>query len=173
MRKRIKIIIPLVLFLGIGYMLFKTYQKIDRKNKIALQIKEIPDFVFLDINSNKKFNKQQLNKEKPVLFVYFNSECEHCVYEIQQISYSIEHFNHAQIVIISIEEPEIIKAFVQKYDLLNHRNVIVLYDKILNFEKIFGNCPFPTTFIYDKNWELVKQFKGEVKVEALLKYLNM
>ncbi|MFP4022879.1 MAG: peroxiredoxin family protein [Thiohalospira sp.] len=173
MRKRIKIIIPLVLFLGIGYMLFKTYQKIESKNKIALQIKTIPDFEFLDINSNKNFTKQQLNKKKPVLFVYFNSECDHCSYEMQQISYFIKDFNHTQIVLISIEEPEIIKAFVKKYNFLNQSNVIVLHDKTLNFEKIFGNCPFPTTFIYDRNWELVKQFKGEVKVEALLKYLNM
>lgn len=40
------------------------------------------------------------------------------------------------------------------------------------FDDIFGKSGVPASFIYDKNGKLVKQFKGEVKVEALLKYLK-
>ena len=40
------------------------------------------------------------------------------------------------------------------------------------FEDIFGKSGIPASFIYNKQGKLVKQFKGEVKVNALLKYLK-
>ncbi len=172
MKEIIKIVFPIILFLGVGFMLFKTFKKIEQKNTIALQIKKIPDFEFLEIQSNEKFSSKSLKKDIPVLFVYFNTECEHCRYEIKQISHNINKFENCQIIMISIEEPEILKTFTKKHNLLNKKNITILYDKDLMFEEIFGNCPFPTSFIYNKKRELVKTFKGEVKIEALLKYLN-
>ena len=73
---------------------------------------------------------------------------------------------------ISFEETDTLQAFAEKYNLLNHSDLFVLHDKDLKFEKIFGDCPFPTSFIYNKEGNLVKHFKGEVKIETLLKYLN-
>jgi thiol-disulfide isomerase/thioredoxin len=173
MKKFIKISIPVFLFLGIGFMLFKSFKKIEHKKQIEQHIQKIPQLDFKDIQTGLQFANQNLKRNTSILVIYFNTECEHCQYEISEISKNIEQFNHAQIVLVSIEEPDFLLSYFAKSNLLNLVNVFILYDNELRFEKIFGNCPFPTTFIYDKNWELVKQFKGEVKIEALLKYLKV
>jgi hypothetical protein len=38
--------------------------------------------------------------------------------------------------------------------------------------KQFGISSFPTIFIYNKEGELLKQYKGETKMEAILKLIN-
>ena len=152
MKKIIKILIPFVLFFIIGFLLLKSHEKVKCRKQVEQQITNLPDFNFLEINSNKQFSKHLLDTNKSVIFIYFNTECEHCRYELEQISSNINKFNNCQILIISIEEPEIVKTFVKKYNLLNQNNVIILYDKDLVFENIFGNCPFPTSFIYNKKW---------------------
>lgn len=172
MKKYIKIVIPLILFLGIGVMLMITIKKIEQSKIIAKQIEIIPEFEFLEIATGKLFTNLQINENKPTLFIYFNTECEHCLYEAEQINKNFEQFNNCQIIMISIEEPEILNVFARKYKLINHSNLFILYDKDLMFEKIFGNCSFPSSFIYNKDKELVKVFKGEVKIDALLKYLS-
>ncbi|HCX72826.1 MAG TPA: hypothetical protein DHM37_03825, partial [Candidatus Cloacimonas sp.] len=84
-----------------------------------------------------------------------------------------DKFKDFQVLLVSIEEPDILKQYFKTSDLLNRDFIYILYDKDMQFERVFGRCPFPTSFIYNRNKELVKIFKGEVKVEALLKYLNM
>ncbi len=172
MKKVIKFSIPAIFILGIGFMLFKTYEKVNHTKQIEKQIKEIPQFSFNNIQTKSEFTNKDLQKNRTTVFLYFNTECEHCRYELQQVSDNLQKFKNAQIIMISIEEPVQIKAFTKKYNLLNQSNLYILFDKDIKFEEIFGNCPFPTTFIYNKKGALVKQFKGEVRVEALLKYLN-
>lgn len=172
MKKIARIGIPIIILLGISFMLIKTVKKIEQSKKIAKQIEIIPEFEFLEITSEKLYTNHHLKEDKPTLFIYFNTECEHCLYEAEQISKNIEQFNNYQIIMISVEEPEILKTFALKYKLENHSNLFILYDKNLMFEKTYGNCPFPSSFIYNKDKKLVKVFKGEVKIDALLKYLS-
>jgi len=73
---------------------------------------------------------------------------------------------------ISTASRESIKDFANKYHLLEFDNISVLIDTLDVFHNTFGPNPFPTSFIYNKERKLVKQFKGEVSTEALLKYLN-
>lgn len=174
MKKGLSIIVPFIIIIGISFMSYRIFQKVKKNNEIALQIDHIPEFEFVNIKTGAIFKTQDLLKDRPVVFVYFNTECEHCKYEVSQISKSINQFERFQIILISIEEPDILLEFFNKQSLLtgSKNYVSVLYDKHLQFEKIFGNCPFPTSFIYNKDHDLVKVFKGEVKIEAILNYLK-
>ena len=73
---------------------------------------------------------------------------------------------------ISTASRESVKDFANKYHLLEFDNISVLIDTLDVFHNTFGPNPFPASFIYNKERKLVKQFKGEVSTEALLKYLN-
>ncbi|MQY79003.1 MAG: hypothetical protein GH151_07385 [Bacteroidetes bacterium] len=74
---------------------------------------------------------------------------------------------------ISTASRESVKDFAYNYHLLEFDNITILIDSLDGFHDIFGHNPFPTSFIYNKERKLVKQFKGEVTTEALLKYLNL
>jgi len=73
---------------------------------------------------------------------------------------------------ISPASRESIEDFANNYHLPEFDNISILVDTLGDFHDIFGSNPFPTSFIYNKERKLVKQFKGEVTTEALLNYLN-
>lgn len=105
---------------------------------------------------------------KPVVFILYNSTCEHCQYELSQINAEINSFNDIELVFLSSEPIPAIKQSALPFE--GNRNV--------NFVKInpedvfanFGTVRYPTILIYGTNGKLIKEFKGETKVEAILKY---
>lgn len=170
MKKIIKIVLFVILILFLGYMLNEIVKKLNHKKLITEQIQSIPHFSFINTLNHNVYSNDSIEIHKACLIVSYNSECDHCQYEAEQISKHIEKFKNYQIIMVSFEPLENIIAFREKYN-LNHPFITFLQDPKYQFDNVFGNSPIPTSFIYNKNKKLVKQFKGEVKVEALLKYL--
>lgn len=100
--------------------------------------------------------------------VLYNSSCEHCQYELAQIKAAINSFNDVELVFLSSEPIHVIKQAALPFQ----------EDRNVNFVKInpedvfdnFGTVRYPTILIYGTNGRLIKEFKGETKVEAILKY---
>ncbi len=170
MKKVIKIVLFVVLILFLGYMLNVIVKKIKHRNLITEQIQSIPQFLFINSLNQNVYTDDSIEIDKACLIIYYNSECDHCNYEAEEISKHSEQFEDYQVIMISYEPIENILAFREKYK-LNHTFITFLQDSQYQFDNIFGHSPIPTSFIYNKDKKLVKQFKGEVKVEALLKYL--
>jgi peroxiredoxin len=151
-------------------MLAIIVKKVKHKNALTEQIQSIPEFSFINVLNQNKYTNDSIAKEQACLIVYFNSECEHCQSEAEQISKQIHGFDTYQVLMISYEPQETILAFRETYKLISPA-ITFLQDTKSQFDDIFGNSPIPTSFIYNKNRALVKQFKGEVKTETLIKYL--
>lgn len=146
-------------------------ERIKQKTIIENKIQTIPEFIFCDL-LGEEFNSSCINKNNSYLIIYFHPECDHCHYEAEQIGLNNDLFYNFQIIMISTASRESVKDFANNYHLLEFDNITVLIDTLDVFHNTFGPNPFPTSFIYNKDRELVKQFKGEVSTEALLKYLN-
>ncbi|MCD6090351.1 MAG: redoxin domain-containing protein [Bacteroidales bacterium] len=170
MRQIVKTILFIVLLLLVGYMLAVIVKKAKHKNAIAEQIQSIPEFSFINTQNQNIYTNDSISDEKACLIIYYNSECEHCQNEAEQIGKQIDEFDIYQILMISYETRETILAFREKYKLISPA-ITFLQDSEYQFDDIFGNSPIPTSFIYNKNRALVKQYKGEVKAETLIKYL--
>lgn len=170
MKKIIKIVLFIILLLIVSYMLAIIVKKVKQKNALTEQIQSIPEFSFINVLNQNKYTNDSIAKEQACLIVYFNSECEHCQSEAEQISKQIYEIEDFQVLMISYESQETILAFREKHNLLSPA-ITFLQDSESQFDEIFGRSPIPTSFIYNKKRDLVKQFKGEVKSETLLKYL--
>jgi len=170
MRKSIKIIIVLIIVGIVSSLGVSITKKIHYKNEITKRIKTIPSFSFFTLNGTT-FSEKKLNKNTHKLFVYFNTECEFCQHELEQISQHLAAFKNTQIVFVSFEEIEIIKNFAKKHQLLNKVNVVFLQDKKLEFSKIFDAKSIPFILLYDVENKLVQKFKGATKVQKIIKLL--
>jgi hypothetical protein len=73
MKKILKIVIPIIFISLLAFMGYKVVNKISHKKKVAENIKQMPTFSYLTLE-NKPFTDDHLSKNKPVLFIYFNSE---------------------------------------------------------------------------------------------------
>ena len=169
MKKYIKIIVPLFSIIFI-FLCFQTIKKINNKKKSADRINTIPSFSF-KLTDGKDFTKDNLRKNTPTVFVYFNSECEFCQSETAQISDKVDSFAQTQLLFISFEQPKVIEDFSKKNKLNNYGNIHFLYDRKMDFSKIFDVNTLPSTVIYDNNNKLIEKIKGPISAEQLLEML--
>jgi len=161
-----------LILITLSFIAFSIHKKINREKHIAKQIYNIPKFCFYNPGTGSIFNNNDLEKNKATLIINFHPECEHCQYEADIISERINEFRPFQVLFITYASAEQIRKFAQDYRLIGFANIIFLEDRELIFNDVFGESIVPESYIYDKNGKLVKKFRGEVKVEALLKYLQ-
>lgn len=171
MQKRtIKITVAITILGIIAFLGYKIVSQTQEKNAIANHIQTIPEFRLQTLN-NTPFTKASL-KNKPVVFLYFNSECDYCHHEAQSISNNSNKLNNVQLIFVSIEPVKKIKAFSERYDLHKHPGITFLYDSADSFSKQFYVPSVPYVLIYDKEQNLIKTHAGQLKAEGIIKALN-
>lgn len=168
MKKYLKIIIPVLVLGLLSFMGYKVICKINHKKEVAENIKTIPEFSYQTIEG-KEFSNNDLKENTPTIFIYFNSECEHCQNEAEQICANIEKFTGVQLVFISFEKQNRIKDFATKYKLIGYDKITFLCDNKVSFSTTFDVNSLPSMVIYDKNKKLVDKIKGEIKMGNILK----
>ena len=166
----LKISIPIIFFILLGYFGYQIITKINHKKAIAHTIKTIPKFEFQNIDGFI-FTQQNVKQNTPTLFVYYSSDCDYCNNEAQMIHENIHKFNKTQILFVSFETPNKIKKFAQQHQLNNYDNVTFLHDSKLTFATTFDVTSLPCLVLYDKNQKLIEKIKGQIKPENLVKKL--
>lgn len=151
-------------------MINLSRKKLDEKEEIITRIKRLPTVELVDLDS-LPFDYTQIEDDQSILIMLFNSECSHCQYQAEEIQANINIFKSSNIIMISSESIFKIKEFANKYRLIAIPNIHLTKIREENIYPAFGNITFPHIFIYNDKGELIKEYKGETKIEALAKYL--
>ena len=173
MRKKGLIIVAILAVFSV-IICFLGYQIIVKqtKNEEIKSIKaKLPNFEFYHLDATK-FRSSQLNANRSHIIIYFNIDCDHCQAEAKLIHDNIKAFENAQIIMVAPNTPKEILAFTKQYGIAQHPEITVLWDKDYRFIDWFGSSPFPSVYIYNQEQKLVKEYHGEVKIEAITKYIN-
>ena len=88
------------------------------------------------------------------------------------IKENIEKFSNFQLIFVSFEQPELIKTFAEKHQLINYDKINFLSDTKVSFAPTFDVKSLPCLVLYDKNRQLIEKIKGQIKPEILLKKLK-
>ncbi len=170
MNKKKIIVLILVAVLGlVAFLITKTIAKINHKKEVTEQLATIPELPVEIIGTNKKPTWEHSNVATIILF--FNSECNHCQYEAQDIQSKLDAFKNTNLLFVSEEPTDKIQAFSNTYKLDNQPNIWWLKMKPEYVYNTFGTIGVPHIWVYNKEGMLVKEFRGETKVEALLEWL--
>ena len=161
--------ILVLLFTGIGILIAKTIRTNNHKKVVSEQLKVIPNFETFDMDS-LKVRHADFNA-KPTIIVYFNTECEHCQYEATQIVKYQDQFKDVNLYMLSAENISQIKAFAHKMGLDKISNLEMGKITVKESFEVFAFTSIPDILIYNASGQLQKHFKGETKIEAILKYL--
>jgi peroxiredoxin len=150
------------------WLIICIHQSYHFKKKIMDNIKTLQHVGFESMAGGKVY-LDEFGRQNPTVIVYFNPECEHCQYEATEISRHAEQFEKANTILITPEPSvEKVKAFAQTYHLNEVDNLAILLDTNMQFVKHFGTSAFPSVYIYDPDKKLVKNYRGEVKIEAII-----
>jgi thioredoxin-related protein len=156
------ILVSLILIL---IMVRSIVANLEERNEIQSKISSIPVTINLFKLDSTRFD---FPTAKPIILVLFNSTCEHCQYELSQTKKNITNFDGIELVFLSAEPIAVIKQVATAFASADNVNFIKI--KPEDVYENFGIVRFPTILIYNTQGKLVKEFKGETKIEAILQY---
>ncbi len=159
-------ILSVMLFFG-----YKIVTNIKNKNQMQKNIASILNFQFYNLQ-NQFFTNDSLTKKQPTLLLFFNTTCEHCQYETEQIKKNNASFRMSNVLFISRQPKNDIQLFDSIYHLSKYSFIKLLRDSTDYTYKIFGINSFPSSIVYNAEGKLVKSFKGETKIEAIISALQ-
>ena len=167
MKRKNKLIGFLLILIGIlSYLGMAIASKLEHKEEVNNTIITLQEFKYISLDgSTRSLEKGNV----PNVIFFFNPECEHCQAEAKLVSEHVADFEKAKVYFFSTEEIESIKKFAQDYKLETFEVGQVDYMKVAY---PMGVNTFPMCFIYSPEGKLLKQFKGEVKIEAITNYLK-
>lgn len=165
-----KKIIILIILAGIITLFFLVLNKDNKRTQRKEIYRHIPIFSLPDING-KLVTTADLAKRKPVLFIFFDPGCHLCREEIIQIGLHNKQFSNCQVVFFSLLPAKTIQEFLVEIGFVPEENMIFLVDEDLLLYTKMEVRSSPTTYIYNKDGELIKKFEGPVKTAAILKHL--
>ena len=171
MKNFIKILLPLLVVIGVFYTGYRIIQISINKRANKEKIAHIPAFEVKTLDGNF-FSNNDLKQNLPVVILYFNSDCDFCQAETNEIVANIKKLKGAQIIFVSNEPVPQIMEFQKKYLLDNYDNVIFLCDYNNKFAELFSLKTIPTSLIYSKEGVLLNKNDGPVKVDYLLKNIK-
>lgn len=109
---------------------------------------------------------------KPSIFIYFRSDCDHCLEEINELSAEGGLLKDCMIVLVSEEELDTLKKFAEGSGLAKFPFIHITRDVDEKWKKSFHPVGTPAIFVYDRNRNFVKQFRGKATVKELRKLVS-
>ncbi len=133
-----------------------------------LRIRKMPEFTFYQPeNDTIAFLPSDLSLNKQIVIIFFNTNCEYCRQELEQLSFTAEEYGNMEFLLVAEQKPRAIIGYLQEISLYGRSNVQVAISKNLEFIKKFGHKPIPSTYIYMPNGHLRKRIIGAYPLHLL------
>lgn len=129
----------------------------------------IPEFSFFRLDDTP-FTREDLEKGKQTVFIFFSTTCDHCQRETEAISKNFNDFSQASLYFVSKDSKSDIRKYMDTYGkgLWDKPSVTVLYDPRSEFVLKFNPSKYPSIYIYAPTRQLVKHFDGETPVAEII-----
>lgn len=105
------------------------------------------------------------------VLIFYNPDCEHCQYEAKTLS-AHPDFQAIEVVWLSGATAEENRAFWETYAAAAPASFQFLDDPQHTLGNALGVRTFPTIFIYGVEGQLLQQYEGETKPEAILRWIR-
>jgi len=156
-------IVVLLIFLG-----YSIVENVAAKKEVVIKIQNLPAAHLFTLDSVAF----QFPVSSSIILIHFNTSCEHCQYELTEIRKNVSSFSAGHVVLMSSGNIADIRRASKEHGLAGLPNIHFTKINQDDVFDTFGSLSVPHIFIYGKDRKLIKEFKGETKVEALLQHLQ-
>jgi len=106
-------------------------------------------------------------------FIIFNSNCDLCIDEIEDIVDNIESFKNVNFYLVSNQTEEELIEYNEDSEFLGIENFTILYDKNEVFKKFFIAPEVPSIYFYNKKGELLEFKTGFTEISEIISMSNL
>jgi len=116
----------------------------------------VPEFTFFKADKSM-FTPKNLDRDKLLFFIFFDSDCDHCQRAMQYISDHYNDFKAASLYLVSRDSPDKVTGFLNSFGskVKDKKNVTVLMDLRNDFLTKFKPRKFPSVFLYGPDKKLL------------------
>lgn len=131
--------------------------------------KKIPPFTFYRLN-NVAFAHTNLPKGKKILFVFFDTSCDHCQRSVARYNLHMSELRNAAVYFVTLDVKAKIDPFMEKYgsNISKEKNVLILQDRQFQFITRFQPKKYPSMFLYSAKQQLLFYSDEETAVDTIL-----
>ncbi|MEZ5017689.1 MAG: hypothetical protein R2800_11595 [Flavipsychrobacter sp.] len=132
----------------------------------------MPAFEILHMDSSTITNTAYAPKDRPVIFVFFSPDCEHCTITIRELLNNRQELNNAKIYLFTPLTFDKLKPVYDKLRLASYKDVVVGKEFRYFFYKFYSPVHVPYIAIYNKKKKLVSVYDGGTSLEQIVKDVN-
>lgn len=147
-------------------------QQADASGVTLQNIQSLPAFKMMAAPDSTAYSSEQLKKNKPVIIMFFNPDCDHCQRETKELLAYKEELKDIQIVMVSSLSFAQIKDFYKDYNIASMPGINMGQDINYALRLKFRPTNFPGIYVYDASHKLVKVYAGNVAVPTILDALK-
>lgn len=127
----------------------------------------------MKLTNGTVFSDLNLAKNKPLILIYFDPDCDHCQILMNHFFKKINECKNAQIVMVTFKPINEVRDFEKNYKTAAHKNITVgIEDPLFYFRYYFKLLILPFTALYDKKGKLIYSWQKETPVNDLLARLK-
>ena len=133
--------------------------------------KTLPSFRFTT-HDHHAFANADLPKDRLVLFVFFDPDCEHCQHALRTMDRRPGAYQHAAVYLVSMASWDKIDLFMATYapKLAVQKNVTLLMDESSQFITQFKPVRYPSLYLYSTEQKLLDLEDNEGALFRIEKY---
>ena len=138
------------------------------------QIKQIPDFKFTRLQSGSDFTRSNITKGTKTLFIFFDTECPHCMQAISEFNENEKYLNGVNVYLITKDKKEYAIPFLKNFGdkLIIKKNTVLLSDTYNQFIGRFLPRKYPSMFLFGPDQKLIIYSDEEKDIPAFIQNIK-
>ena len=142
------------------------------KSLYGQALNKLPPFS-MALTNGKTFSTNDLRTDKPIVLIYYASNCDHCLTLMTAFFKRVTEFKNAQVLMVTFTSLQEVGVFEKKYQTGKYSYLHTgLESKPLFLQSFYKLQNTPFTALYDKAKNLVYSYKKDASVDDLLKRLK-
>lgn len=137
-----------------------------------LKSRMAPAFRILLTDSSTLFTQRNLEAGKPVMFMLFNPDCEHCQLQTRSITSRIKELGDLRIIMTTYRPIDKIRSFRQVFQLDQYPGIVIGRDIDYFFAPFFKVKSIPFMAIYGRDGKLISAHQGNGNMERIKEALK-
>lgn len=127
----------------------------------------------MTLSNGRYFTPAELPKEKPVLLIYFAPDCDHCHTLMNGFFKRVNEFKKVEVVMVTFTPVKEVSDFERSYQTTQYPNIRVGTEGQTNYLRLFYKLQStPFVALFNRKGELVKSYRKDPSVDALIKALK-
>ncbi len=129
---------------------------------------DIPPFKML-LSNGRFYSAKDLQKNKPVIIIYFSPDCDHCQVLMNDLFKNINEFKNTELIMVTFRTLGDVINFEKSYQTTKYPNIKVGTEGNTFFlRKYNGILNTPFTAIYKKQGKIVGSYRNTTPVDDLI-----